>query len=141
MISVAFSRLQDDFGLSFADISWLISTYYLASAIGQPVLGKLSDMFGRKRMFILGLLLVTASSMLAPLSPGFHWLLAFRFVQAIGTSAVFPSGMSIIRSVVTENQARALGILSVFSSTSAAFGPSIGGFLIHYGDWPAIFFN
>lgn len=139
MISVAFSRLQDDFGLSFADISWLISTYYLASAIGQPVLGKLSDMFGRKRMFILGLLLVTASSMLAPLSPGFHWLLAFRFVQAIGTSAVFPSGMSIIRSVVTENQARALGILSVFSSTSAAFGPSIGGFLIYYGDWPAIF--
>lgn len=139
MISVAFSRLQEDFGLSFMDISWLISTYYLASAIGTPVLGKLSDMFGSKRMFIMGLLLVTASSMLAPLSPSFHWLLAFRVVQAIGTSALFPSGMSIVRSVVTENQARALGVLSVFSSTSAAFGPTIGGFLIHYGDWQAIF--
>lgn len=139
MISVAFARLQEDFGLSFTEISWLISTYYLASAIGQPVLGKLSDMFGRKRMFIMGLLLVTVSSMLAPLSPSFHWLLAFRIVQAIGTSAVFPSGMSIVRNAVTHNQARALGILSVFSSTSAAFGPSIGGFLIHYGDWQAIF--
>ncbi|MBP1156892.1 MULTISPECIES: MFS transporter [unclassified Paenibacillus] len=139
MISVAFSRLQEDFGLSFMDISWLISTYYLASAISQPVLGKLSDLFGRKRLFLLGLLLVTGSSILAPLSPGFHWLLGFRVIQAIGTSALFPSGMSIVRSVVTENQARALGILSVFSSTSAAFGPSIGGLLIHYGDWQAIF--
>lgn len=140
MISVAFSRLQEEFQLSFMDISWLISTYYLASAIGQPVMGKLSDLFGKKRMFLTGLLLVTASSMAAPLSPGFHALLVFRIIQAIGTSALFPSGMSIVRSSITENQARALGILSVFSSTSAAFGPSIGGFLIHYGDWQAIFF-
>ncbi|UUZ91008.1 MFS transporter [Paenibacillus sp. P25] len=139
MISVALPRLQEEFHLTFADVSWLISTYYLASAIGQPVMGKWSDLFGRKRIFMLGLLLVTLSSCLAPLSPGFGWLIGFRVIQAFGDSALFPSGMGMIRDQITSNQARALGILSVFSSTSAAFGPSLGGFLVHYGDWPLIF--
>ncbi|GGG25476.1 MFS transporter [Paenibacillus abyssi] len=139
MISVALSRLQDEFHLTFADVSWLISTYYLASAIGQPIMGKWSDLFGRKRVFMLGLCLVTLASCLAPLSPSFGWLIGFRIIQAIGSSALYPAGMGIIRSQITSNQAKALSILSVFSGTSAAFGPSLGGFLIHYGDWPFIF--
>ncbi|WP_426448439.1 MFS transporter [Paenibacillus sp. S-38] len=139
MISVALARLQEEFQLTFTDVSWLISTYYLASAIGQPIMGKWSDMFGRKRVFMLGLLLVTVSSCLAPLSPSFGWLIGFRIIQAFGSSALFPSGMGMIRSQITSNQARALGVLSIFSSTSAAFGPSLGGLLLHYGDWPLIF--
>ncbi|MCS7464539.1 MFS transporter [Paenibacillus doosanensis] len=139
MISVALARLQEEFRLTFADVSWLISTYYLASAIGQPLMGKWSDLFGRKKVFMLGLLLVTLSSSLAPLSPGFGWLIGFRIIQALGSSALFPSGMGMIRSQITSNQAKALGIISIFSSTSAAFGPSLGGLLLHYGDWPLIF--
>lgn len=139
MISVAFSRLQDEFQVTYASISWLIATYYVASAVAQPVMGKLGDLFGRKKIFMLGLALITVSSMLAPLSPGFGWLMAFRVIQAIGSSALFPSGMGIIRSVITTNQARALSVMSVFSSTSAAFGPSLGGFLIQYSDWQSIF--
>ncbi|MFH5186002.1 MFS transporter [Paenibacillus sp. TAB 01] len=139
MISVAFSRLQDEFQVTYASISWLIATYYVASAVAQPVMGKLGALFGRKKIFMLGLALITVSSMLAPLSPGFGWLMAFRVIQAIGSSALFPSGMGIIRSVITTNQARALSVMSVFSSTSAAFGPSLGGFLIQYSDWQSIF--
>ena len=139
MIAVALARLQEDFQLTFADVSWLISTYYLASAIGQPLMGKWSDLYGRKKVFLFGLLLVTLSSSLAPLSPGFGWLIGFRIVQAIGSSALFPSGMGIIRNHITSGQAKALGVLSIFSSTSAAFGPTLGGLLLHYGDWPLIF--
>ncbi|MBO9609568.1 MAG: MFS transporter [Paenibacillaceae bacterium] len=139
MISVALSRLQEDYRLSFADVSWLISTYYLASAIGQPLMGKWSDLFGRKKVFLTGLLLVTLASCLAPLSPTFGWLIGFRIIQALGSSALFPSGMGMIRSQISANQAKALGIISIFSSTSAAFGPSLGGLLLHYGDWPLIF--
>lgn len=139
MISVALARLQEEFALTFADVSWLISTYYLASAIGQPLMGKWSDLFGRKKVFMFGLLLVTVSSCLAPLSPGFGWLIGFRIIQALGSSALFPSGMGMIRSQITSNQAKALGVISIFSSTSAAFGPSLGGMLLHYGDWPLIF--
>ncbi|WP_341417102.1 MFS transporter [Paenibacillus filicis] len=139
MIAVAFSRLQEEFEVGYSAISWLIATYYVASAVAQPVMGKLGDLFGRKRLFLIGLGLVTLSSMLAPLSTSIGWLMAFRVIQAIGTSALFPSGMGIIRQVVTTNLARTLGIMSIFSSTSAAFGPSVGGFLLHYSDWPALF--
>ncbi|KIL35511.1 hypothetical protein SD71_13480 [Cohnella kolymensis] len=139
MISVALTRLQQDFQLTFADLSWIISTYYLASAIGQPVMGKWSDLFGRKRVFITGLLLVALSSCLAPFSPSFGWLIGFRIIQAVGSSALYPAGMGMIRNQITSNQAKALGILSVFSGVSAAFGPTLGGLLLHYGDWPMIF--
>ena len=53
MIAVGLSRIQQDFQLSYSDASWLISTYYLSSAVAQPVMGKLSDLFGKKRLFIV----------------------------------------------------------------------------------------
>lgn len=139
MISVALTRIQDQFALSFADASWLISVFYIASAAGQPVMGKLSDMFGAKRMFLIGLTLVAASSMIAPFSPNYITLLGCRALQAIGSSTLFPSGMSLVRSYITEGQGRALATLSIFASTSAAFGPSVGGFLIGSWDWQSIF--
>jgi EmrB/QacA subfamily drug resistance transporter len=139
MIAVALSRLQEDFNLTFLDSSWLISTYYLASAIGQPVMGMLSDRLGRKRLFMIGLSMIAIASALAPLSPSFGWLIGFRIIQAIGSSILFPSGMGIIRSEITSNQAQSLAVLAIFNSTSAAFGPSVGGFMLHFGDWPAIF--
>jgi len=71
MISVALTRLQNEFELSFADASWLISIFYLASAVGQPVMGKLSDMFGAKKLFISGLIIVATASVLALFSPNF----------------------------------------------------------------------
>jgi EmrB/QacA subfamily drug resistance transporter len=139
MIAVALTRLQHEFQLSFADASWLISAFYLASAAAQPVMGKLGDMFGPKRLFITGLVIVAISSSLAPLSPSYWWLVAFRALQAVGSSTLFPSGMSIVRSSITKGQAQALSTLAVFSSVSAAFGPSIGGFLIESWDWQAVF--
>ena len=139
MIAVALSRIQNQFSLSFTDASWLISTYYLASGIGQPVMGKLGDVFGLKKMYLIGLIMIAVASFAAPFSPSFGWLIAIRIIQAIGSSALFPAGMGIIRKSITENQAQALGVLSIFSSVSAAFGPSIGGFLTHYWDWQAIF--
>lgn len=139
MISVALTTLQHEFSLTFADATWMISVFYLASAAGQPVMGKLSDMFGPKRMFLAGLFIVAISSIFAPFSPNYPFLLGCRALQAIGSSTLFPSGMSMARTYITRKQAQALAILSIFSTTSAAFGPSIGGFLIASWDWPAIF--
>lgn len=139
MISVALTRMQHEFALTFADASWLISIFYIASAAGQPVMGKLSDMFGPKKLFLSGLLLVACSAILAPFSPNFPFLLGCRALMAIGSSTLFPSGMSMVRTHITKGQAKALATLSIFASTSAAFGPSIGGFLIESWDWPSIF--
>src|SRR5699024_11658909 len=73
--SVALTQMQHDYALTFADASWLISIFYLASAAGQPVMGKLSDMFGAKRLFIAGLVLVAIACLLAPFSVNYGMLL------------------------------------------------------------------
>ena len=140
MITVALPAIQADFDLNSTDISWLIASYFIISAIFTPLIGKLSDVYGRKRIFLIGLSLVVVSSILAPLSPNMPILLTMRGIQAIGTSALFPAGVGIIRSVIQHNQNRVIGTLAVFATTSAAFGPTIGGLLIQFGGWPVIFY-
>ncbi|NQX66053.1 MFS transporter [Paenibacillus alba] len=140
MVSVAIPRLQNAFHLDFTVVSWIIFSFYIASAISNPVMGKASDLFGRKKIFLIGLVVAFVSSILAPLSPNFGWLIVFRIVQSIGTSMMLSVGMAIIRIHITEKQATALSVLTIFQSGAAAIGPFIGGILIHWWDWSAIFF-
>lgn len=140
MITVALPAIQKDFQLSATDISWLIASYFIISAIFTPLIGRLSDIYGRKLIFLIGLLLVVVSSILAPLAPNMPVLLGMRGIQAIGTSALFPAGVGIIRNTIQHNQNRVIGTLAVFSTTFAAFGPTIGGLLIQFGGWPVIFY-
>jgi MFS family permease len=140
MVAVAIPRLQHAFRLDFTVVSWIIFTFYIASAISNPVVGKASDLFGRKKIFVTGLVVAFAASLLAPFSPSFGWLLVFRIVQSIGTSMLITVGMAVIRIQITENQATALSVVAIFQSGAAAIGPFIGGILIHWWDWPAIFF-
>ncbi|GGA79956.1 MFS transporter [Ornithinibacillus halotolerans] len=140
MITVALPAIQKDFQLNATDISWLIASYFIISAIFTPLIGKLSDIYGRKLIYMVGLALVVVSSILAPLSPNMPVLLAMRGIQAIGTSALFPAGVGIVRNTIQQNQNRVIGTLSVFATTSAAFGPTIGGLLIQFGGWPVIFY-
>ncbi|OIK15630.1 MFS transporter [Bacillus sp. MUM 116] len=139
MISLALTSIQKDFHLSFTTVSWLISSFYLASAVAQPVTGKIGDLIGRKKTFIAGLFLVAFSAFTAPFSTTFLMLLMMRLIQSIGSSAIYPSGVSLIRDNIKDKQASALSVLAIFASAMTALGPTLGGFLIVWGDWPAIF--
>lgn len=143
MIAVALVRLQSDFKVSVASAAWLISGFYLAAAVGQPLMGRLADQFGARRIFSAGLLLVGVTSVLAPFAPAFWWLVALRVVQAFGTSAAYPAGLAMIRAATGDPNgpppAGALGALSIAGSVSAALGPVLGGFLVALAGWPAIF--
>ncbi|MEC1405472.1 MFS transporter [Bacillus halotolerans] len=139
MISLALHSIQHEFRLSFTTVSWLISSFYLASAVAQPVTGKLGDLIGRKSLFLFGLILVAVSAIGAPFAPTFMTLLVMRLFQSVGSSAIYPSGVGLIRSHIHERQASALAVLSIFASAMTALGPTVGGFLIVWGGWPAIF--
>ncbi|MDQ0090456.1 EmrB/QacA subfamily drug resistance transporter [Paenibacillus anaericanus] len=140
MVSVAIPRLQNVFHLDYTGVSWIIFSFYIASSIAQPIMGKASDLFGRRKIFLTGLVVAFIASLLAPLSPNFAWLIVFRIVQAIGTSMMVAVGMALVRNHITEKQATALSILSIFLSGAAAIGPFIGGVIIHWWGWSAIFF-
>ncbi|MFB9327639.1 MFS transporter [Paenibacillus aurantiacus] len=139
MVSVAIARLQQAYRLDYAVVSWVIFSFYIASAIAQPVMGKASDLFGRRRIFLIGLVVAFIASLLAPMSPNFGSLISLRIVQSIGTSMMVAVGMALVRIHITEKQATALSVLSVFLSGAAAIGPFFGGMLLYIWDWQAIF--
>ncbi|MBB3112874.1 EmrB/QacA subfamily drug resistance transporter [Paenibacillus phyllosphaerae] len=139
MVSVALPRLQDEFRLDFTVVSWIIFSFYIASAIAQPVMGKASDVFGRRRIFLAGLAVAFLASIFAPLSTNFGWLVVFRIVQSVGTSMMVAVGMAIVRVHMTKKQGTALSVLSIFLSGAAAIGPFVGGVLLHLWDWQGIF--
>ncbi|MDO3412411.1 MFS transporter [Saccharibacillus sp. CPCC 101409] len=140
MVSVAIPALQEAFRLDFTTVSWIVFSFYISSAVAQPVMGKAGDLFGRKKIFLGGLLVAFLASLAAPWSPSFGWLIALRVLQSIGTSMMMAVGMALVRIHVTEKRASALAVLSVFLSGAAAVGPFIGGLLTSGWGWRAIFF-
>lgn len=141
MIAVVLLLIQTHFSVSVATVSLLLSSFSLAAAIAQPLMGRFSDLFGPRRVFCTGLLLVGVASILAPFVPAFGWLVAIRMFQALGTSAAYPAGLAIIRAGDPQGKAPAgtLGAISITSSVSVALGPVLGGFLAMLAGWPAIF--
>lgn len=141
MIAVALAVLQREFDTSVADVTWLVSGFYVAAAVGQPLMGRLIDQFGARRLFLFGLALVLATSAVMPFAPGLWWLVALRVVQAFGTSAAYPAALTLIRAAAPPGRtpAGALGAISMANSSCAALGPVLGGFLVAWAGWPAVF--
>ncbi|HEY0237511.1 MAG TPA: MFS transporter, partial [Friedmanniella sp.] len=141
MIAVALAQLQTDFGVGVATSTWLVSGFYVGAAVGQPLMGRLVDQLGARRMFLAGLALVLVASVLTPFVPGFWWLVALRVVQAFGTSTAYPSALVLIRAATPADRppTAGLGALTVANSTCAALGPVLGGFLVSAAGWQAVF--
>ncbi|NMI03760.1 MFS transporter [Paenibacillus sp. SZ31] len=147
MIAVALMRIGTEFQVNLATVTWLLSGFYLAGAIGPSLAGKLSDLFGAKRIFLSGLSLVLLSSVVAVWAPNFGMLLAMRIIQALGSAVAFPAGMSMLRAAATQQGAKddpnriasALALVSIMANVMAAFGPTLGGILVGSIGWQSIF--
>ncbi|WP_165867555.1 MFS transporter [Paenibacillus pinisoli] len=147
MIAVALLGIGASYGIDVATATWLITGFYLAAAAGQPLMGKLADLLGARRVMMTGLAIVIASSLLSVWAPSFGWLLAFRIMLALGSTVAFPAGMAIIRSFAQpapgDGQSKgitsSLGIISVSANVMAAFGPTLGGLLVQHSGWHSIF--
>lgn len=140
MIAVALVSMERDFHSGVATATWLISAFYIAAAVAQPLMGKLADRFGPRRVFVTGLSVVLVVSAVSPLAPNLGVLIVARVLLAVGTSAAFPSAMAIFRKCLPgPTPQSALGSVAAANSASAAFGPVIGGFLVSFWGWQAIF--
>ncbi|MEV5241912.1 MFS transporter [Streptomyces cinnamoneus] len=144
MIAVALPSLQKAFHAG-SEVIWLVSGLYLATAVAQPAMGRLADAFGARRVLLLGLALVLAAAGAAPFAPGLGWLIAARVLLGIGTSAAYPAGMSMLRARATGHTGPGtvptggLGAISAASQVAVALGPPVGGLLVEYADWRAVF--
>ena len=142
IVNVALPTIQTDFHASLADLQWMVDAYTLPFAALLLTAGSLGDRFGRKRLFLIGLIGFTLGSALCALAPNLQLLIAGRALQGAGGAALSPGSLSLLVAAFTDHKERtqALGIWSGISGLALAAGPVVGGVLIRVSNWPAIFF-
>ncbi|WP_327399316.1 MFS transporter [Streptomyces sp. NBC_01288] len=143
MIAVALVPIGIAFGAPPSQTVWLVSALYLATAVGQPVIGRLVDMYGPRRLYLIGTALVGIAGVMGALAPSLGVLIAARVLLGFGTSAAYPAAMQLTRSEAErtgkDSPAGVLTALAVSAQTVSVIGPTLGGFLIGVGGWRAIF--
>lgn len=139
MIAVALPHLIAHFHAGLGAVGWLVTGYLIAMAALQPVAGTLGDLFGRRRLVLVGLVCFGAASLGCGLAPSLALLVVCRILQAVAGALVFPNGVALLREIAEPGQlGRRLGIVMSTLPLAAAVGPLLAGVLLSLG-WRAIF--
>jgi len=141
VVNVALPALQSALNATVTDVQWVIEAYSLLLSALLLVGGSLGDRYGRRRVFIIGVVIFAAASAWCGLAPGIRPLIFARAVQGFGAALLVPGSLAIISSSFREeDRGRAIGTWSGFSAITAAIGPVLGGWLIERLSWRAVFF-
>jgi EmrB/QacA subfamily drug resistance transporter len=141
IVNVALPSIQSDLHIQLSELEWIVNGYALTFAVLMLTGGKLADMLGRRRIFIVGLLIFTLASLACGLAPSAHFLIGARVVQGAGAALMNPATLSIITATFPPRQrGMAIGIWAGTSAMALAIGPLVGGLITQYIDWSWIFF-
>ncbi|WOF23117.1 MFS transporter [Microbacterium betulae] len=141
MIAVALVPMAAEFG-DAGVIAWIVSSLYIAAAVGSPTAGRLADLLGPRRTYLAGLAIVLVASTLGPFVPTAELMIADRVLLGLGASVQFPAAMAIIRQQAERRGARptgAIGVIALCGQTTAALGPTTGGLVVLLWGWQGIF--
>ncbi|MFD8463455.1 MFS transporter [Streptomyces antimycoticus] len=140
IVNVALPSMQSELHMSAAELEWVISAYSLSLAAIIPASGALGDRYGRKRVFLTGMVVFLAGVIACAVAWNAASLIAFRAVQGIGGAAMLALGLSIITETYPQEQrASAIGAWAAIGGTGFGAGPVGGGILLTYFSWPSVF--
>jgi len=140
-INTALKAMGSEFGVGTIYLSWIATSYILAAAVFLVPFGRLADIYGRKRLFIIGMITYSLASLLIGLSTSAGMVIAFRVLQGIGGSMMFGTGIAILTSVFPPHErGKALGINTAAVYLGLSLGPFVGGVLTEHMGWRYIFF-
>ena len=141
VVNVALPALQTALHATVSDIQWVVEVYALLLASLLLVGGSLGDRYGRRRIFICGVLLFAVSSMGCGFAPSISLLLLARGVQGVGAAMLVPGSLALISaSFPASERGRAIGTWSGFTAITAAIGPVLGGWLVDHASWRWVFY-
>lgn len=140
IVATALSPIQNELHASLQWSGWTITIYSLGQVVIMPLAGKISDTYGRRRVFLVAAVVFTTASLLCGLSTNIYMLVALRAVQALGGGAFMPSASGIVSDHFGSNRDRALGLFTSIFPIGAVVGPILGGVFVTYLSWRDIFF-
>ena len=141
VVNVALPSIERDLHVSIESLEWIVTAYALTFAALLITGGKLADMFGRRRIFIVGIVIFTLSSLACGLAPSAGFLIGARVVQGVGAALMNPATLSIITATFPPRErGQAIGIWAGVSAMALAIGPLVGGLIVDNLNWNWIFF-
>ncbi len=139
-VNIAIPTIGKYFGMHAILLSWVATSYILAAAIFMVPMGRIADIYGRKKIFTIGILLDAVSCLVLAGSPSAGVLITFRALQGIGGAMIFGTGVAILSSAFGPGErGKALGINVAAVYLGLSLGPIVGGFLTHFLGWRSIF--
>jgi NTE family protein len=137
IVNVAFPSIRESFpGTSIGALSWVLSAYNIVFAAFLIVCGRLTDLLGRRRAFIAGVVLFTVASALCGAAPSVSLLVAARVLQALGAALLVPASLAlVVEAFPEERRAHAIGLWGATAAVAAGLGPPMGGALVQLGGW------
>src|SRR5256714_12200554 len=141
IVNVALPSIQRDLHMSISSLEWIVTAYALTFAALLITGGKLADLYGRRRLFTVGLVVFTLASLACGLAPSAGFLIGARAVQGVGAALMNPATLSIIVATFPPRQrGQAIGIWAGVSALALAIGPLGGGLIVENLNWNWIFF-
>jgi EmrB/QacA subfamily drug resistance transporter len=139
-VTVALPAIGKEYSMTAVMLAWVATAYILAAAMFLVPLGKLADIYGRKRIFLAGMAIFTAATALCGIAPSAGALIALRVAQGIGASMIFGTSIAIVTSVIPpKERGRALGITTAAVYLGLSLGPVLGGLLTQHFGWRSVF--
>jgi EmrB/QacA subfamily drug resistance transporter len=140
-VNVALPALQSAFGATVSEVQWVVECYALFLAALLLVGGSLGDLYGRRKIFTVGVILFAGASFWCGLAANAGQLIAARGLQGIGGALLVPGSLALLSaSFPAEERGRAIGTWSGFTAITAAVGPVLGGWLVQHASWRWVFF-